>query len=135
MKRKPAAKAGVLIDVARVVSVGRNRSGEAALRFRGTKGRLVAVKLRRQQFRTLAKGVLGLAETLEGGRSPPIGGCASVSFHGRMMPRMMALRCRSAMARRASPRVPGVDLHWPRALAVEAGFCDGSQSDARLRLV
>jgi hypothetical protein len=35
------------------------------LRFRDTKGRLVAVRLRPQQFRALANGVLGLAEALE----------------------------------------------------------------------
>ena len=68
MKRKPPAKSGVLIDVARVVSVGRNREGGAVLRFRDTRGRLVAVKLRPQQFRTLANAVLGLAEALEDGR-------------------------------------------------------------------
>jgi hypothetical protein len=59
-KRKPA---GRLVDVARVVSVGQDRkTGEAILRFRGTKGKLVAVRLRPGQFRTLANGVLGLAE-------------------------------------------------------------------------
>ena len=65
-RKKSPGKSGTLIDVARVVSVGRDRStGEAVLRFRDTKGRLVAVRLRRQQFRTLANGVLGLAEELE----------------------------------------------------------------------
>jgi hypothetical protein len=64
MKRKPPAKSGVPIDVARVVSVGRNREGQAVLRFRDTKGRLVAVKPRPRQFRTLANGVLGRAEAL-----------------------------------------------------------------------
>jgi hypothetical protein len=58
-------------------------------------------------------------------RPPPIGGCASVSFHGRMMPRMMALRCRSAMARRASPG----RLLW------RPDYGTGSQSEACLRLV
>ena len=33
MKRKPPPKSGILIDVARVVSVGRNREGGAVLRF------------------------------------------------------------------------------------------------------
>ena len=65
---KPPAKAGVLIDVARVVAVGRNREGGAVLRVQDTKGRLVAIRLRRQQFRTLASGVLGLAEGFEGRR-------------------------------------------------------------------
>ena len=59
-KRKPT---GRLIDVARVISVGQDRrTGEAILRFRDTKGGLVAVRLRPGQFRTLAPGVLGLAE-------------------------------------------------------------------------
>ena len=61
--RKPA---GRLIDVARVVSVGQDRqTGEAILRFKDTKGSLVAVRLRPGQFRTLANGVLGLAEARE----------------------------------------------------------------------
>ncbi len=39
---------------ARVVSVGRDRStGQAVLRFRDEKGRLVDARLRPQQFRTL----------------------------------------------------------------------------------
>ena len=58
---------GRLIDVARVVSVGQDRkTGEAILRFRETKGSLVALRLRPRQFRTLANGVLGLAEAREG---------------------------------------------------------------------
>ncbi len=62
-KRKPA---GRLIDVARVVSVGQDPvTQEAILRFRDTEGRLVAVRLRPGQFRTLANGVLGLAEARE----------------------------------------------------------------------
>ena len=57
---------GLLIDVARVLSVGRDRpTGGAVLRFRDEKGRLVAVRLRPQQFRTLANRVLGLAEALD----------------------------------------------------------------------
>ena len=59
-------KPGLLIDVARVISVGRDRStGQAVLRFRDEKGRLVAVRLRPGQFRTLANGVLG-------GKAPPL---------------------------------------------------------------
>ena len=62
-RRKPA---GRLIDVARVLSVGQDRrTGEAILRFKDTKGSLVAVRLRPGQFRTLANGVLGLAEARE----------------------------------------------------------------------
>jgi hypothetical protein len=65
-RKKSSPKSGTLIDVAGVVSVGRDRStGQAVLRFHDTKGRLVGVRLRRQQFRTLANGVLGLAEALE----------------------------------------------------------------------
>ena len=61
--RKPA---GRLVDVARVVSVGQDRkTGEAVLRFRDTKGSLVALRLRPRQFRTLANGVMGLAEARE----------------------------------------------------------------------
>ena len=57
---------GLLIDVARVFSVGHDRStGQAILRFRDEKGRMVAVRLRPGQFRTLANGVLGLAAALE----------------------------------------------------------------------
>ena len=59
-KRKPT---GLLVDAARVVSVGQDRkAGEAILRFRDTKGKLVAVHLRPGLFRTLAKRVLVLAE-------------------------------------------------------------------------
>jgi hypothetical protein len=62
-KRKPA---GRLIDVARVLSIGQDRrTGEAILRFKHTKGSLVAVRLRPGQFETLANGVLGLAEARE----------------------------------------------------------------------
>ena len=65
-KKSPARKPGLLIDVARVVPVGRDRAtGQAILRFRDEKGRLVAVTLRPQPFRTLANGVLGVAEAEE----------------------------------------------------------------------
>jgi hypothetical protein len=57
---------GRLIDVARVISVGQDpATQEAILRFRDTKGSLVAVRLRPGQFRTLANGVLGLAQARE----------------------------------------------------------------------
>ncbi|MHC4224118.1 MAG: hypothetical protein ACYSUN_09020 [Planctomycetota bacterium] len=46
----------------RVISVGRDRStSQAVLRLRDERGRIVAVRVRPQQFRTLANGVLGLA--------------------------------------------------------------------------
>ncbi len=62
-KRKPT---GRLVDVARVVSIGQDRkTGEAILRFKDTKGSLVAVRLRPRQFQTLANGVLGLAQARE----------------------------------------------------------------------
>ena len=68
-KAKPQRKPGVLIEVARVISVGRDRStGQAVLRFRDERGRIVALRLRPQQFRTLANGVLGLAEAIEEGQ-------------------------------------------------------------------
>ena len=64
-KKSPTRKPGSLIDVARVIPVGRDRStAQAVLRFRDEKGRLVAVRLRPRPFRTLANGVLGLAEAL-----------------------------------------------------------------------
>ncbi len=56
-------KIGQTIDVARVVSTGQDRkTGHAILRLRGEDGRVIALRLRPQQFRTLAKGVLGLAK-------------------------------------------------------------------------
>ena len=62
----PKRPTGHTIEVERVVSVGRNRStGRAVLRFRDERGRIVAVRLRSRQFRTLANGVLGLAEAEE----------------------------------------------------------------------
>ena len=65
-KKSHARRAGVLIDVARVISVGRDRStGQIVLRFRDERSRIVAVRLRPRQFRTLANGVLGLAEAVD----------------------------------------------------------------------
>ncbi len=62
-KKSPTRKSSVLIDVARLICIGRDRStGQVVLRFRDEKGCLVAVRLRPQQFRTLANGVLGLAK-------------------------------------------------------------------------
>ena len=53
-KKLPRRKAGVLIDVARVISVGRDRTtGQAVLRFRDEQDRIVALRLRPQQLRTL----------------------------------------------------------------------------------
>ncbi len=61
-----ARKSGVLIDVQRVISVGRDRTTRhISLRFRDRQSRIVAVRLRPRQFATLANGVLGLAEALE----------------------------------------------------------------------
>ena len=54
---------GLLIDVTRVISVGRP-GDQAVLRFRDDRDRIVAVQLRPRQFQTLANGVLGLAEAL-----------------------------------------------------------------------
>jgi hypothetical protein len=49
-----------------VPSVGRDRTtGKVVLRFRDERGRIVAVRLRPRQFRTLANGVLGLAGALD----------------------------------------------------------------------
>ena len=59
-RRKPS---GQLIDVARALSVGQDRATqEAILRLRDTEVRLIAIRLKPQQFGTLARGVLGLAE-------------------------------------------------------------------------
>ena len=57
------ARLEVIVDVARVVSTRQDRkAGHAILRFRAEDGRVIALRLRPQQFRTLAKGVLGLAK-------------------------------------------------------------------------
>ena len=46
-EKSRARKSGLLIDVANVVSVGRDRpTGGAVLRFRDDSGRMVAVRLR-----------------------------------------------------------------------------------------
>jgi hypothetical protein len=67
-KAKPQRKPGLLIDVARFISASQDRStGKVVFRFRDERGRIVAVRLRSRQFRTLANGVLGLAEALEEG--------------------------------------------------------------------
>ena len=67
-KAKPQRKPGLLIDVARFISASQDRStGKVVFRFRDERGRIVAVRLRPWQFRTLANGVLGLAEALEEG--------------------------------------------------------------------
>ena len=59
-RRKPS---GQLIDVARVVSVGQDRATqEAILQLRDTDGRQIAIRLKPQQFGTLARGLLGLAK-------------------------------------------------------------------------
>ena len=45
-----------------VISTGQDRkTGHAILRLRADDGRVIALRLRPQQFRTLARGVLGLA--------------------------------------------------------------------------
>ncbi len=53
--RKSSSKPGVLIDVARFISASQDRAtGKVVFRFRDEQGRLVALRLRRRQFRTLA---------------------------------------------------------------------------------
>ncbi len=65
-KAKPQRKPGVLIDVARVLSVGRDRStGRVVFRFRDEQGRLVALRMRRRQFQTFANRADELAEALD----------------------------------------------------------------------
>ncbi len=64
-KAKPQRKPGVLIDVARFLSASQDRAtGRFVFRFRDERGRIVALRMRRRQFPTLATGVLGLAEAL-----------------------------------------------------------------------
>ncbi len=60
-KKKPRRRQiphGRRIDVARIVSVGQGREiGTAIYRFRDQDGRLLALRLKPLQFRTLANGV------------------------------------------------------------------------------
>ncbi len=58
-KAKLRRKPGALIDVARVISVGR-----VVFRFRDEGGRLVALRMRRRQFQTFANRADELAEAL-----------------------------------------------------------------------
>ena len=63
---KTSRPRGLTIDETRVISVGRDRSGDqVVLRFKDDRDRIVALRLRPRQFRTLANGVLGLAEAME----------------------------------------------------------------------
>ena len=56
-------KTSETIDLARVVSTGQDRkTGHAIVRLRSEDGRMLALRLRPQQSRTLARGVLGLAK-------------------------------------------------------------------------
>ena len=75
--RKSSSKPGVLIDVARVVSAGRDRpTGGSVLRFRDAQGRTMAIRLRPRQVKTLAVGVLGLAVALATASGQTSGGSA-----------------------------------------------------------
>jgi hypothetical protein len=59
-RRKPS---GQLIDVARVLSVGQDRATQEAIpRLRDRDGKLIAVRLKPQQFGMLARSVLGLSK-------------------------------------------------------------------------
>ncbi|MHC4340379.1 MAG: hypothetical protein ACYSX0_09240 [Planctomycetota bacterium] len=65
-KKPPARRAGVLIDVARFVSASQDRStGRVVFRFRDEQGRLVALRMRRQQLQTFSNNMDELAEALE----------------------------------------------------------------------
>ncbi len=56
----------LLLDVTRVLSVGRDRTtGQVVLRFRDERGRLVALRMRRRQFQTFANRGDELAEALD----------------------------------------------------------------------
>ena len=65
-KKSHARRAGVLIDVARFVSASQDRStGRVVFRFRDEQGRLVALRMRRQQLQTFSNNMDELAEALE----------------------------------------------------------------------
>jgi hypothetical protein len=65
-KKSHARRAGVLIDVARVLSVARDRTtGRVVFRFRDERGRLVALRMRRRQLQTFANRADELAEVLQ----------------------------------------------------------------------
>ena len=58
----PSRPTGTTIDVARVLSTGQDRkTGDAILRVQDQDGRTFALRLSAARFKTLAKGVLGLA--------------------------------------------------------------------------
>ncbi len=59
-RRKPS---GQLIDVARVIAVGQDRdTQEALLQLRDTEGKLIAIRLKPQQFGTASNGSTGARE-------------------------------------------------------------------------
>jgi len=63
---KPQRKPGLLIDVTRFVSASQDRStGQVVFRFRDEQGRLVALRMRRQQFQTFSNNMDELAEALD----------------------------------------------------------------------
>ncbi len=65
-KKPPSRKPGVLIDVARFISASQDRStGRVVFRFRDEQGRLVALRMRRQQFQTFANRADELAEAMD----------------------------------------------------------------------
>jgi hypothetical protein len=65
-KAKPQRKPGVLIDVARFISASQDRTtGRVDFRFRYERGRIVALRMRRQQFQTFANRADELAEALD----------------------------------------------------------------------
>ena len=67
IKKQPTTrKPGVLIDVARFISASQERTpGRVVFRFRDERGRLVALRMRRQQFQTFANRGDELAAALE----------------------------------------------------------------------
>jgi hypothetical protein len=65
-KTKPQRKPGVLIDVDRFISASQGRStGKVVFGFRDEQGRLVALRLRPQQFQTFSNRADGLAEAVD----------------------------------------------------------------------
>ena len=65
MAQKPRRPTGRTYDVARVISVGRDReTNGAVIRLKDEEGRTIALRLYQRQARTLANGLAGFVEAL-----------------------------------------------------------------------
>ena len=68
MATRTQRKSGLLVDVARFVSASQDPStGQVVFRFRDEHGRIVALRMRRQQFQTFSINKDELADALEEG--------------------------------------------------------------------